>query len=83
MSEVHYPSYRNARRIEKYAKEKCCVCGKYGAEVPFDGTLPALLALARENALTLKLPQSGAIHDKCLRKFKAFVNFKRGSLTNV
>lgn len=63
-----------ARRIEKYKKKQCCVCGKWGADEPFGEPLDNLKHRAG-NAFTLKLPASPAVHEKCLRKLKQMVAY--------
>lgn len=73
----HYYDRRRARQINKYAGERCCVCAKYGAGRPFGDPVRSLALLAESHELTLKLPNSEAIHDKCLAKLKALVNFKQ------
>lgn len=62
-----------ARQIAKYAQERCCVCGKWGASVPPCEPVNMLRAMAKARGLTLKLPDDSAIHDKCLRKLKQIV----------
>lgn len=66
-----------ARQIKKYAGERCCVCAKYGAKQPFGEPVRSLVFFAENHELTLRLPDCPAIHDKCLAKLKALVNFKR------
>lgn len=68
---------KESARIAKYAGERCCVCGKYGAQEPFGEPVQALKLFARENRYTLRLPESNAIHDKCLGKLKGLLNWKR------
>jgi len=66
-------------RTAKYAKERCCVCAKYGASAPFGEPLRALQLMAKSRALTLKLPDDNAIHEKCLRKLKLMISQKKNS----
>lgn len=68
---------KDAARIEKYAGERCCVCGKYGAQEPFGEPLRSLKLFAKQNRFTLRMPEQNAIHPKCLTKLKALLNWKR------
>jgi hypothetical protein len=63
----------------KHAGWRCCVCGKYGAQVPFSEPVTALKLFAKDRGLTLRFPESDAIHDKCLRKLKTLTAWKRGA----
>ena len=64
-------------RIAKYAKQQCCVCGKYGADEPFGEPLESLKNFARKNRMTLRLPESRAVHPKCFTKLRALYHWKR------
>lgn len=68
-----YLAEKERRRVAKYAKQQCCVCGKYGADEPFSEPLRSLQLFAKVHHLTLKLPQSPAIHPKCLQKLKGML----------
>jgi hypothetical protein len=61
----------------KYAGERCCVCGKYGAHPPFGAPLNAMKLFAKEKGLTLRLPESDAVHEKCFQKLKRLLLWKR------
>jgi len=65
--------------MNKYAGERCCVCGKYGAVAPFGEPLHSIKLSAKGYMLTLRLPESDAIHDKCLRKLKTLTLWKHKS----
>lgn len=70
---------KDSDRIAKYAGERCCVCGKYGAHEPFGEPLTALKDYARANRFTLRMPEQNAIHPKCLTKLKTLINWRRAS----
>jgi hypothetical protein len=60
-----------------YAGMRCCVCNKYGAHPPFGEPLAALKIFASQNRLTIRNPESDAVHPKCLKKLKTLMNWKR------
>lgn len=70
---------KDADRIKKYAGERCCVCGKYGAQEPFGEPVDALKRYALANRYTLRMPEQKAIHPKCLTKLKTLINWRRAS----
>lgn len=70
--------YLRQNRRAKYIKEKCCVCGKWGAAEPFDhgGVLRNLKAEAKRLDATLRSPESLGVHDKCLKQFKELLRMR-------
>lgn len=68
-----------AAQVRKYRGERCCVCGKWGAQPAFGEPIAALKSEARTIGLTLTLPGASdvATHSKCLRQLKTYIQIKR------
>ena len=64
---------RRAAQINEHAGSRCAVCGKYGAGEWLGEPVSGLLASAQHLGLTVKLPGTNAVHEKCLRKLKELV----------
>lgn len=65
------------RQIDKFKGQRCCVCGKWGAAEMFCEPVSTLLAAAEYLSITVRLPSSNAVHEKCLRRLKTLVGMKR------
>ena len=74
------PTLRNQgpfnSRIAKFAKRRCCVCNKYGADEPFGEPVLNVRYRAEQLKLTLRGPRTNDAHPKCLKQLKELIKAK-------